>query len=155
MKRFKYSLETVLDYKTQVLDNLKTEHAAIVRNVNQKKEEIEQLKEQLNGFQYGFDCTKTQGASIESYWLYDRCIEGMEKKIDEQKVQLNLLERQEEQKKNEVVAANIDTSRYEKLKGRRFNEHQKAEMKEEEAFMEEFVIRGITVAGKMRHGGRG
>ena len=25
MKRFKYSLETVLDYKTQVLDNLKTE----------------------------------------------------------------------------------------------------------------------------------
>lgn len=37
MKRFKYSLETVLDYKTQVLDNLKTEHAAIVRNVNQKR----------------------------------------------------------------------------------------------------------------------
>ncbi|MFQ9703329.1 MAG: hypothetical protein ACLR0U_16430 [Enterocloster clostridioformis] len=65
------------------------------------------------------------------------------------------MERQEEQKKNEVVAANIDTSRYEKLKGRRFNEHQKAEMKEEEAFMEEFVIRGITVAGRMRHGGRG
>ena len=97
MKRFKYSLETVLDYKTQVLDNLKTEHAAIVRNVNQKKEEIEQLREQLNGFQYGFDRTKSQGASIESFWLYDRCIEGMEKKIDEQKVQLNLLERQEEQ----------------------------------------------------------
>ena len=27
MKRFQYSLETVLHYKNQVLDNLKTEHA--------------------------------------------------------------------------------------------------------------------------------
>ena len=34
MKQFQYRLETVLDYKTQVLDNLKTEHAVILQNVN-------------------------------------------------------------------------------------------------------------------------
>ena len=41
MKRFEYRLDTVLDYKTQVLDNLKTEHAVILQKVNRKQEEIQ------------------------------------------------------------------------------------------------------------------
>lgn len=149
MKRFNYSLETVLDYKTQVLDNLKTEHAVIVRSVNQKKEEIEGLKAQLNGFQYGFDEAKINGAPIESFWLYDMCIVGMEQKIDEQKEQLLNLKVKEEKKKNEVVVAKIDTSKFEKLKGKRFREYQKAEMKEEEAFTEDFVSHTMIAAGRM------
>lgn len=155
MKRFKYSLETVLDYKTQVLDNLKTEHAVIVRSVNQKKEEIERLKKQLNGFQAGFDDAKTQGAPIESFWLYEKCIVGMEKKIGEEKEQLLELKKDEEKKKNEVVVAKIDTSKFENLKGKRFSEYRKAEMKEEEAFTEEFVSHTILAAGRMAREGKG
>ena len=49
MKRFAYRLETVLDYKTQVLDNLKTEHAVIIQNVNRKQEQIRGLKQELTG----------------------------------------------------------------------------------------------------------
>lgn len=155
MKQFKYSLETVLDYKTQVLDNLKTEHAVIVRSVDQKKDEINRLGETLNGFQNGFDQTKSQEAPIESYWLYDQCIAGMEKKIDEQKKQLILLKKKEEKKKNEVVAAKIDTSRFEMLKGKRMQEYRKAEMKEEEAFTEEFVSHTMIAAARMAVRGRG
>ena len=44
MKRFKYSLDTVLDYKTQVLDELRSEHAVIARNVMTKQEQIVRLK---------------------------------------------------------------------------------------------------------------
>ena len=40
MKRFKYRLDTVLDYKIQVLDNLKSEHAVIMQSVNKKEEQI-------------------------------------------------------------------------------------------------------------------
>ena len=49
MKRFRYSLETVLHYKNQVLDNLKAEHAAAMERVNRKEEEIRSLKECRNG----------------------------------------------------------------------------------------------------------
>lgn len=154
MKQFKYSLETVLDYKTQVLDNLKTEYAVIVRSVDRKTEEINGLRETLNSFQSGFDHTKSQGASIESYWLYDKCIEGMEKKIDEQKEQLLVLRKKEEKKKGEVVVAKIDASRFEMLKGRRLQEYRKAQMKEEEAFTEEFVshtmLAAVRTAGRQK-----
>ena len=81
MKRFRYSLETVLDYKQQILDNEKAEHAVIIRRVDQKKEEIRRLKDELMGFHHGFDESKSVGAPIESFRLYDMCIGLMEEKI--------------------------------------------------------------------------
>jgi len=138
-------LDTVLDYKTQVLDNLKSEHATIVRDVNLKKEEIQNLKIELCDYQENFDEAKRQGASIENYRLFDMCIGQMERQIDQEKQKLSFLKKKEEKKKAEVVTAKIDTSKFEKLKDRRFAEYRKAEMKEEENFTEEFVTRGLMV----------
>ena len=99
MKRFKYSLDTVLDYKTQVLDELRSEHAVIARNVMTKQEQIVRLKEKLNGFQEGFDQTKSTGASIENFRLYDMCIGRMEEIISREKEELSSLRKREERKK--------------------------------------------------------
>jgi len=146
MKRFKYSLDTVLDYKTQVLDHLKTEHAIILGDVNLKKGEIEALKTVQSDFAEDFDQVKYAGGSIGQCRLYDMCMERMEQKIDEEKEKLAILKQKEAEKKNEVVVAKVDTSKFEKLKGRRLSEYQKAEMKEEEAFAEEFVIHSLMAA---------
>lgn len=139
MKQFQYNLDTVLDYKTQILDNLKAEHAAIISHVNQKQEEIEKLNQKMNHFQDGFNQTKTSGAPIERFRLYDMCIGRMEEIIDEERQQLNTLKKKENEKKKEVVTAKVDTTKFEKLKVKRFDEYRKAEMKAEEAFVEEFV----------------
>ena len=71
MKQFQYRLETVLDYKTQVLDNLKSEHAVIIQSVNRKQEEIQGLHQELNGIESEFDRTKEAGATIQNYRLFD------------------------------------------------------------------------------------
>ncbi len=152
MKRFAYRLETVLDYKTQVLDNLKTEHAVIIQNVNKKQEQIRGLKQELTGYESGFDEVKAAGATIENYRLFDLCIGRMEEIIDEEKERLNVLRRQEDAKKQEVIEAKVDTSRYEKLKDRKLKEYQKAAAKADEMFIEEFVS---NTALRMRHQHRG
>ena len=99
MKKFAYRLETVLDYKTQVLDNLKTEHAVILQNVNRKQEQIRGMKRELVGYENEFDQIKGSQASIEDYRLFDMCIGRMETMIDEEKQRLNVLRRQEDAKK--------------------------------------------------------
>lgn len=152
MKRFAYRLETVLDYKTQVLDNLKTEHAAIMQNVNRKQEQIRGLKRELTGYESGFDQIKTEGATIENYRLFDMCIGRMETIIDEEKERLNVLKKQENEKKQEVIEAKVDTSRYEKLKDRKLREYQKAVARADETFIEEFVSSADI---RMRHQHRG
>ena len=112
MKKFKYRLDTVLDYKTQVLDNLKTEHAVIIQNVNRKQQQISGLKQELVSYQSGFDQIKQEGASIENYRLFDMCIGRMEQIIDDEKERLKILKKQENEKKQEVIAAKVDTSKF-------------------------------------------
>lgn len=152
MKQFQYRLETVLDYKTQMLDNLKTEHAVILQNVNRKREEIRGLNRELAGFQQEFDRTKEEGATIENYRLFDMCIGRMEQIIDEEKERLKVLRRQEEDKKKQVITAKVDTSKFEKLKDKKLKEYQKAVAKADETFIEEFII-GNTLRVRPQHRG--
>ena len=129
MKQFQYRLDTVLAYKTQVLDNLRTEHAAIIQNVNRKQEEIRNLNKELVSYESDFDRTKEKGAAIEDYRLFDMCIGRMEEIIDTEKERLKKLRQEEDAKKQEVVEAKVDTSKFEKLKEKKFQEYQKAVMK--------------------------
>ena len=135
MKQFNYRLETVLAYKTQVLDNLKSEHAVIIQKVNRKQEEIQGLNRELVSYESGFDEVKEKGAAIEDYRLFDMCIGRMEEIIDTEKERLKKLRQEEDAKKQEVVEAKVDTSKFEK----KFQEYQKAVMKADELFIEEFV----------------
>lgn len=139
MKQFSYRLETVLAYKTQVLDNLKSEHAVIIQKVNRKQEEIQGLNRELVSYESGFDEVKEKGAAIEDYRLFDMCIGRMEEIIDTEKERLKKLRQEEDAKKQEVVEAKVDTSKFEKLKEKKFQEYQKAVMKADELFIEEFV----------------
>lgn len=139
MKKFQYRLENVLTYKNQVLDDLKSQQAEIASRVNRKKEEIRVLNRELTEYGDGFDHLKETGADINGFRLYDMCILRMKDRIDEEQSRLEILKKKEAEKKKEVVAAKIDTSRYEKLKEKKFREYQKAAMKAEEADIEEFV----------------
>lgn len=139
MKQFNYRLETVLAYKTQVLDNLKSEHAVIIQKVNRKQEEIQGLNRELVSYESDFDEVKEKGAAIEDYRLFDMCIGRMEEIIDIEKERLKKLRQEEDAKKQEVVEAKVDTSKFEKLKEKKFQEYQKAVMKADELFIEEFV----------------
>ena len=44
MKKFQFSLETVLDYKNQVLSSLQNEHGAILAQLHAQEEILENLK---------------------------------------------------------------------------------------------------------------
>lgn len=142
MKRFQFSLDTVLDYKTQVLENLRTEQAMINNAVQNQEEQVGRVRQTLSGYQTEFDEAKVSGCVIENFLLYDMCIGNTEKVLKEEKKRLVELEKKAEQKKWEVVEAKTDTSKFEKLKKRRLDAYNKEAAKAEEQFVEEFVLRG-------------
>ena len=80
------------------------------------------------------------------------CIGRMEEMIDEEKARLKILRKQEEEKKQEVITAKVDTSKFEKLKDRKFKEYQKEAAKADEMFIEEFVS---NTSLRIRHQHRG
>ena len=105
MKKFRFSLETVLDYKQQALDAIRAEHGAILARVRAQ----------------------------------EQVIESLEREIHAEYHKLARLRKLEEAKRAEVVEARKETATIEKLKEHKLEDYRKAEQKDEEQRIEEFV----------------
>ena len=139
MKKFRYSLESVLNYKEQILERITDEYAECQLRVRRKEEEISVLRTKQYRLMQSFDDVKQKGAAIERYLVYSAMIEAAGNAIEYRKDQLAVLRREEEAKKKEVVDATVDVKKFVRLKEKKYREYQQAMQKEQEAFIEEFV----------------
>lgn len=139
MKKFKYSLETVYQFKLQVLDKVKEEYAIKQQEVLNQQSLINRLQEELFHYEEEFERVKQEGASIETIMMYVNGIERMEKRIRKEKDELIRRTVIAEEKKREVIKANVDTNAFEKLKEKKLEEYRIQGQKAEEQFIEEFV----------------
>lgn len=139
MKKFKYSLETVYQFKLQVLDKVKEEYAIKQQEVLNQQSLINRLQEEMFHCEEEFEQVKQEGASIETIMMYVNGIERMEKRIGKEKDELIRRTVIAEEKKREVIKANVDTNAIEKLKEKKLEEYRVQGQKAEEQFIEEFV----------------
>lgn len=139
MKKFKYSLETVYQFKLQVLDKVKEEYAIKQQEVLNQQSLINRLQEELFHYEEEFERVKQEGTSIETIMMYVNGIERMEKRIGKEKDELIRRTVIAEEKKREVIKANVDTNAFEKLKEKKLEEYRIQGQKAEEQFIEEFV----------------
>ena len=140
MKKFRFSLETVLDYKQQVLDSLQMEHGVIMAQVRRQEEYLEGLEEDYRETDAEFGQQKLEGIAILDAMWYEQYLRAMERQIQQAVLRLEELRKQEEAKRAEVVAAKQDTSSIEKLKEKKLDSYNKAVQKNEEAVIDEFVM---------------
>ena len=139
MKKFRFSLETVLDYKQQVLESLQIEHAAIQAKVRAQEERLRGLEEQHWELDAEFSQRKLEGIAILDAMKYEQYLRATERAIEEAEAVLEDLREQEEAKRSEVVEAKKDTSSIEKLRERKLDGYNKALRKSEEAMIDELV----------------
>ena len=133
MKKFKFSLDSVLAYKQQVLDALKGEHAAILAQVRDQEKLLEELEAGYRHMNHEFTRHKLSGISIVDAMKYEQYLRAMERQIQEAYEHLAELREQEEAKRNQVVEAKKETSSIEKLKEKKLDAYRKSVQKAEEA----------------------
>ena len=139
MKKFRFSLETVLEYKQQVLDSLQAEHGAILAQVRQQEELIEELEAEYRHMSGEFNRRKLEGLSILDAIKYEQVLRAMEREIEEARERLRELQKQAEKKREQVVEAKKETSSIEKLREKKLENYNKTVQKGEEALIDEFV----------------
>lgn len=139
MKKFRFSLETVLDYKNQALDALRAEHGAILAQVRAQEAVVEGLEREYSQVDGEFTQRKLEGLTVLDALNYEQYLRALEREVKEEYRKLSLLRRQEEQKRGQVVEARKETATIEKLKERKLEDYRKAEQKNEELRIEEFV----------------
>lgn len=139
MKKFHFSLETVLDYKNQALDALRAEHGAILAQVRAQERVIEDLEAEHREADEDFTQRKLEGINVVDAMSYEQYLRAVERRLEMEYCKLEKLRRQEEQKRSQVVEARKETATIEKLKEHKLEDYRKAEQKDEEQRIEEFV----------------
>ena len=140
MKKFRFSLETVMEYKQQVLDSLQAEHGAILAKVRRQEELIEELEAAYRHLAQEFNRRKLEGITILDAMKYEQYLRSSERQLEEAYQHLAKLQKQEEAKRDEVVEAKKETSSIEKLREKKLEVYNKAVQKSEEAMIDEFVM---------------
>ena len=139
MKKFRFSLETVLDYKNQALDALRAEHGAILAQVRAQEQLIEDLETEYRQADDDFTQRKLEGINVLDAMSFEQYLRSLERKLQEEYRKLDRLRRREEDKRAQVVEARKETATIEKLKEHKLEDYRKAEQKDEEQRIEEFV----------------
>ena len=139
MKKFRFSLETVLEYKQQVLDSLQAEHGAILAQVRDQEQLLEELEAEYRHMSGEFNRRKLEGLSILDAIKYEQVLRAMEREIEEARERLRELQKQAEKKREQVVEAKKETSSIEKLREKKLENYNKTVQKGEEALIDEFV----------------
>ena len=146
MKKFRFSLETVLDYKNQALDALRAEHGAILAQVRAQEQLIEDLETEHRQADDDFTQRKLEGINVLDAMSFEQYLRSLERKLQEEYRKLDRLRRREEDKRAQVVEARKETATIEKLKEHKLEDYRKAEQKEEEQRIEEFVSTARAMA---------
>lgn len=148
MKKFRFSLETVLDYKQEVLSALQTEHATILARVHAQEDLLEELENYYRDLDAEFTQRKLEGITILDAMQYEQYLRATERQIEEAAEILERLRAEAEAKRLEVVEAKKDTSSIEKLREKKLDSYNKAVQKSEELIIEEFVTTTRVMAAQ-------
>lgn len=139
MKAFKFRLDTVLDYKNQILDALMVEHGTMLARVREQTALVQTMHNRFADYNAEYTEKKQQGMTIADALKYQFGLQALETEIAHASERLKKMQKKEEEKRAEVVGAKIDTSSIEKLRKIKRGLHDKAQLKEEEAMLDELV----------------
>ena len=149
MKKFKFSLDTVLSYKQQVLDALQGEHAALMAKVHQQEDWVEDCWRRYRECNEDYRQRARTGLAVTEAMIYESRLRASEREIQQETEKLEALREAAEKKREEVVEARKETSSIEKLREKKQTAYNKAVAKSEEQAIEEFVsmTRVVRAAG--------
>ena len=139
MKKFKFSLDTVLSYKQQVLEALQGEHALALAAVREQEALLENLWKQYRDYNAEYRRRAEEGLPLTEALMYQNGLRAAEQEIQRETQRLEELRAEEDKRRDKVVEAKKDTSSIENLREKKLDAYHKAEAKSEEAFIEEFV----------------
>lgn len=148
MKKFRFQLDTVLRYKTQVLDIRLAEHGTALVAVRRQESVLEQATNNRLACEEEYRQKKAEGLTIADCMKYETGIEVLEGTVRREAAKLKELQKVEEQKRAALVEAKQETQSLEKLKDIKRSEYDAALAKAEEKEIDDLVMARRSAASR-------
>ncbi len=148
MKRFKFQLEPVLDYKMQVLDAQMVELGAIQAQVRAQENARDAAYQRLADHNAEYIQKSSEGISAADALGYQMSLQVLEQRAEEEDARLKRLRAVEEAKRSEVIETRKDTHSLERLKDIRRSEYDQAAAKAEEKNLDDLTAAKRAAAAR-------
>ena len=139
MKKFRFPLDIVLEYRRQVQDSLQVELGAAATEVRRQEQVLENARRRYADINREYREKAALGLSIAEMRGYETGLKVQQGVIARELSQLETLRRRMEAKRQELVSAKLDVSSVEKLREKKLQAYVKDAEKSEEQFIDDLV----------------
>lgn len=139
MKKFRFPLDIVLEYRRQVQDSLQVELGAAAAEVRRQEQVLENARLRYADINREYREKAALGLSIAEMRGYETGLKVQQGVIARELAQLETLRRRMEAKRQELVSAKLDVSSVEKLREKKLQAYVKDVEKSEEQFIDDLV----------------
>ena len=139
MKKFKFTLGRMLDYKDQLLDEEKNRLAQLRKKKQEIDDHIESLLRELDKISVTMRQEQERGITAFQLLSYESQRTNIRRQIEQLKKEQALAKLEVKRQVQVVVQATQEVSKLDKLQDKQLEEYRKMVMKAEELEIEEFV----------------
>ena len=139
MKKFKFTLGRMLDYKDQLLDEEKNKLALLRKKKQEIDDHIESLLRELDKISVTMRQEQERGITAFQLLTYESQRTNIRRQIEQLKKEQALAKLEVKRQVQVVVQATQEVSKLDKLQDKQLEEYRKMVMKAEELEIEEFV----------------
>ena len=139
MKKFKFTLGRMLDYKDQLLDEEKNKLALLRKKKQEIDDHIESLLRELDKISVTMRQEQERGITAFQLLSYESQRTNIRLQIEQLKKEQALAKLEVKRQVQVVVQATQEVSKLDKLQDKQLEEYRKMVMKAEELEIEEFV----------------
>lgn len=139
MKKFKFTLGRMLDYKDQLLDEEKNKLALLRKKKQEIDDHIESLLRELDKISVTMRQEQERGITAFQLLSYESQRTNIRRQIEQLKKEQALAKLEVKRQVQAVVQATQEVSKLDKLQDKQLEEYRKMVMKAEEFEIEEFV----------------
>lgn len=151
MKKFRFSLDAVLEYKRQVLDWLESEYQALTAKVRHQETVVAAAECCYAQTNEDYREKKSQGMLVAEAMAYEMGLHRLEEEISQEMETLESFKRLTEEKHSEMVRAKQDISSIEMVRDKKLEVYQAELQKDWERFIDDLMC--ARAAGRKRGGG--
>ena len=139
MKRFKFKLETLLNIKIQKEDLIRIKLAAEIKRLDYENKKLDLLlcekQKQIENYMELLNC----GIVVSKIKEYNSYIFQLAKRIEEQKLNINVIEKNVDKIRSELVDISRERKIIEKLKAKKLMAFRVEVLKEEQKAIDEII----------------
>lgn len=139
MKKFRFGLDSVLDYRRQLLDSCQSEYARAMDQVRRQEERKADAEARYRSLNQEFREAAAVGITAADALTYEGGLRLLEQEIARETQRLEEYRRTAEEKREKMVHAHIDKTVLERLREKKRQDYDKEVQKSEELFIDELV----------------